>query len=210
MVCARAGACTCPGRGAPTLQCPALGRRRTPWRTRGPFPTLPATIWSRGETAACSSRSPSPEPPLMCSLRLFFVQEARPDLPQYIMLDSLVDVFKCFSPFPVLHKDDPQLHGKVCQREGWMGREVRVPPGRAPGSAAPCLPSMAGALPPRRRSLSWRLWWWACRPRSESSTTGKRCVCVRVCVHVCVSVEGPPVVGQWLCLPWSTRLRGKG
>lgn len=36
------------------------------------------------------------------------------------------------------------------------------------------------------------------------------CVCVRVCVHVCVSVEGPPVVGQWLCLPWSTRLRGKG
>jgi hypothetical protein len=48
--------------------------------------------------------------------RLFFIQEKRPDIPPYIMLDSITDTFSCISPVPVLHLNDPPMQNKV-----WRG-----------------------------------------------------------------------------------------
>lgn len=45
--------------------------------------------------------------------RLFFIQEKPPEIPQYLLLDSISDTFKCLSPAPVQHKDDPELQNKV-------------------------------------------------------------------------------------------------
>ena len=61
---------------------------------------------------------------LGCRTRLFFIQEKRPGIPAYIMLDSIADTFSCISPQPVWHKDDPQMQNKVRRRrprwrQGW-------------------------------------------------------------------------------------------
>ena len=34
-------------------------------------------------------------------------------MPQYIMLDTILETFKCLTPHPVLKRDDPSLAGKV-------------------------------------------------------------------------------------------------
>lgn len=44
--------------------------------------------------------------------QLFWIQDRRPNIPAYIMLDSILDTFKCLSPYPVLFKDDSTLSGK--------------------------------------------------------------------------------------------------
>lgn len=57
--------------------------------------------------------------------RLLFIQEKPPNIPQYLMLDTISDTFKCLSPHPVWHKDDAQLQGKVRGRDAglsWAGQ----------------------------------------------------------------------------------------
>ena len=34
-------------------------------------------------------------------------------MPQYIMLDTILETFKCLTPHPVLKRGDPSLAGKV-------------------------------------------------------------------------------------------------
>lgn len=45
--------------------------------------------------------------------RVVFIQQKRPDIPAYTMLDSIADTFRCLTPHPVQHKDDAALKDKV-------------------------------------------------------------------------------------------------
>ena len=47
--------------------------------------------------------------------RVLFIQQKRPNIPAYTMLDSITDTFRCLTPHPVQHKDDAALKDKVCQ-----------------------------------------------------------------------------------------------
>ena len=49
----------------------------------------------------------------VCRTQLVWIQERRPDIPPYTMLDTVTDTFKCLSPTPVWHKDDAHLQDKV-------------------------------------------------------------------------------------------------
>jgi len=57
--------------------------------------------------------------------QLIWIQERPPNIPQYIMLDSITDTFKCLSPYPIVHKDDPAQMGRpIVLRKAVVG----VPP----------------------------------------------------------------------------------
>lgn len=48
--------------------------------------------------------------------QLLWIEEHRPGNPEYIMLDSIKDTFRCITPLPVLHKNDPVFKDKVQER----------------------------------------------------------------------------------------------
>lgn len=49
----------------------------------------------------------------LCRLRLLFIQEQRPNIPTYIIPDSVADTFRCISPTPVSYSYGPEMQNKV-------------------------------------------------------------------------------------------------
>ena len=55
-------------------------------------------------------------------VQLIWIEEHRAGNPDYIMLDSIKDTFRCLTPLPVLHKDSPVFKDKVA---GWLAAALQ-------------------------------------------------------------------------------------